>query len=70
MLQVNPKITLSLSLVFFTKMPLLGSKMQSHVIILSIDGINAIKQCHLYYSFFYKKITMIIQILWCILNQQ
>ena len=48
----------------------LGAKMQGHVMILHIDGIDAIKQCHLYHSFFYKKIKMIIQILWCILKQQ
>jgi len=43
-LQANPRKTLGLSLVFLLKCPLLGSKMQSHVIIMPIDDINAIKQ--------------------------
>jgi len=32
--------------------------MQSHVIILPIDGINAIKQCNLYHIFFYAPLTI------------
>jgi len=33
---------------FFYQNAPIGAKMQGHVIILPIDGINAIKQCHLY----------------------